>query len=243
MTAHALAGEREKCLSYGMNEYISKPIREEQLYRLISQFTQIKYSPALKKETSLKNTAGAYQFIDLQYMKEVSGGNTEYEKTVTEQFIEAIPEDLSELEKAWNLNDINQLRQLAHNMKTTVSVMGLNEVLQPYLDTIEYENLNEESFRIKFLSVKSICEASLEEANIFILRFNFFRIYTMKFKITFGHLLLILSHSRVFIFIIIGTAIIFLTFVTNDNALEIAISGMASMFIGIGVNNFSSIER
>ena len=34
----------------------------------------------------------------------------------------------------------------------------------------------------------------------------------------------------------------FLTFLTNDNALEIAISGMASVFIGIGVNNLSSLE-
>ena len=41
MTAHALAGEREKCLSYGMNEYISKPIREDQLHKLIAQFTHI----------------------------------------------------------------------------------------------------------------------------------------------------------------------------------------------------------
>ena len=91
-----------------------------------------------------------------------------YEKTVTEQFIEAIPGDLQFIEKAWQDNHINDLRQLAHNMKTTVSVMGLNEELQPYLDTLEYENLDEESFRNKFLSLKSICEASVEEAKQFL---------------------------------------------------------------------------
>ena len=49
-------------------------------------------------------------------------------------------------------------------------------------------------------------------------------------------------HPRVFIFILIGTAVIFLTFLTNKNAVEIAISGIASVFIGIGVNNFSAFE-
>jgi hypothetical protein len=49
-------------------------------------------------------------------------------------------------------------------------------------------------------------------------------------------------NPRVFIFILIGTAVIFLTFFTDDNALEIAISGIASVFIGIGVNNLSSLE-
>lgn len=52
----------------------------------------------------------------------------------------------------------------------------------------------------------------------------------------------IFFHPRVFSFILTGTCIIFLTFLTNNNALEIAISGIASVFIGIGVNNFSSIE-
>jgi hypothetical protein len=49
-------------------------------------------------------------------------------------------------------------------------------------------------------------------------------------------------HPQVYIFIFIGAAVIFLTFLTNNNALEIAISGIASVFIGIGVNNLSSLE-
>lgn len=42
MTAHAFACEREKCLSYGMSEYISKPIRERHLHDLLYQFIQKK---------------------------------------------------------------------------------------------------------------------------------------------------------------------------------------------------------
>ena len=43
-------------------------------------------------------------------------------------------------------------------------------------------------------------------------------------------------------FILAGALIIFLTFLTQNNALEIAISGIASVFIGIGVNNYTSHE-
>ena len=50
------------------------------------------------------------------------------------------------------------------------------------------------------------------------------------------------SHPKVFVFILLGATVIFLTFFTDNNALEIAISGFASVFIGIGVNNFSSFE-
>lgn len=167
MTAHALAGEREKCLSYGMNEYLSKPIREDQLHKLIAEFILPDTAVTFNKDTVANIPAGNYKYIDLQYMKEVGGGNIEYEKTVTEQFMEAIPGDLQLLEKAWQDNNVSYLRQVAHNMKTTVSVMGLNEVLQPYLDAIEYDNLNEKVFRNNFFSVKFICEASVEEAKKF----------------------------------------------------------------------------
>lgn len=50
------------------------------------------------------------------------------------------------------------------------------------------------------------------------------------------------NHPSVIIFISIGSAVIFLTFLTKDNALEIVISALASVFIGIGVNNFTTLE-
>lgn len=61
-------------------------------------------------------------------------------------------------------------------------------------------------------------------------------------KKTPNHFWKTILHPRVSLFILIGTAVIFLTFVTNSNALEIVISGVASVFIGIGVNNFTSFE-
>ncbi len=52
----------------------------------------------------------------------------------------------------------------------------------------------------------------------------------------------VLINPGVSLFIILGTGIIFLTFFTENNALEIVISGVASIFIGIGINNFTTLE-
>ncbi len=40
ITAHAMAGEREKCLAAGMNDYVSKPIDPEQLFSVLGKWIQ-----------------------------------------------------------------------------------------------------------------------------------------------------------------------------------------------------------
>ncbi|MBS1748849.1 MAG: response regulator, partial [Bacteroidetes bacterium] len=167
MTAHAMPGEREKCLSYGMNEYISKPIKEEQLLNLITKFSgsRIATTAELQNSTGINNNN--FHYINLEYMKEISQGDSEYEKTVTSQFLEMVTEHLRDIEKYWQQRNTSALRQTAHNMKTSVSIMGLTEQLLPYLDALEHESLTGTSFQQYFHSLNEICTKASEEAKTF----------------------------------------------------------------------------
>lgn len=162
MTAHALKGEREKCLAQGMNDYISKPLKKEALYLLILRHTD---AEALKDHAQTRAIqADNFAVIDLQYLKELSGGDKEYEKEMTKQFMEAIPGEIRSLEEAFHNNDLPEIRRIAHQLRTTISVMGLNEALNPSLDGLEYNYSHAQSSLNDFHIIKTICLGALAEA-------------------------------------------------------------------------------
>ena len=167
MTAHAFPGEREKCLRYGMDEYIAKPIKEQELFGLIARLTGIDGNRREVKTGAVKTAPAAYRLIDLQYMWGISDGNKDYEKTVTEQFMEVIPIHLNALESALENKDLVRLRETAHAMRTDVAIMGLLERMQLFLDILEYEAFDEQKFQKAVLSVKTICLDALPEARHF----------------------------------------------------------------------------
>jgi CheY-like chemotaxis protein len=85
MTAHAMTGEKEKCLEIGMNDYISKPLNENILYNMISQYAQ---SPEgdenngandPRKEQVTNASEMHLKYIDLVYLRELSGNDKEFE--------------------------------------------------------------------------------------------------------------------------------------------------------------------
>jgi len=148
MTAHAMAGERERCLSCGMNEYLSKPVREQELFRMIASFR-------------------SYQYINLDYLQQLSQGNKEFEQSMTAQFLADTAEDLQAMGAAISGEDIPLLNRIAHNMKTNISIMGLTARLQPTLDALEFAQPGDASIPTYFQDLKTICEAAMDEARAF----------------------------------------------------------------------------
>ncbi|TWI85490.1 signal transduction histidine kinase [Lacibacter cauensis] len=166
MTAHAMTGEREKCLEYGMNEYISKPIREELLFDLIKKFVPTNNNNPTARNT-LTGTTTNYTYINLDYLKEVGMGNRTYEKKITEQFMSLLPDQLLQLEMLYNQGKTNEVQQTAHSLKTTIAAMGLNPLLDPLLDKLEYNLLDEKEFTETYTALQLVCKHSLQEVQLF----------------------------------------------------------------------------
>ncbi|WP_286843608.1 MULTISPECIES: ATP-binding protein [Sphingobacterium] len=161
MTAHALAGEREKCLSRGMNEYISKPINEEELFKLISHFG-IRFQPTVQFEEIADK--GKFTYLDLAYMHSVSRGDSAFERTVTRQFIDKVPGQLQELKAAYASQDFSRFKLRAHDFKTSVAIMGLLPVLDDKLGILELTTEQNTLSEGVLTEVVQILTAAVEEA-------------------------------------------------------------------------------
>ncbi|RLJ77316.1 ATP-binding protein [Pedobacter alluvionis] len=165
MTAHAMAGEREKCLSRGMNEYLSKPINEEKLFKFISGFG---LENAQQKEKKAVEITTHFQYLDLAYMRSISGGDTDFEKTVTQQFIDNVPFHLQELLSGYQSHDFVTVNHRAHDFKTSIAMMGLLTILEEKLDVLEVATEQKALLRQVLEDLKSILTLAVAEAKIFL---------------------------------------------------------------------------
>ncbi len=162
MTAHAMPGEKERCLSYGMNDYISKPVRDAELYAILQLYTHT----VTKEETPP-------QLVDLTYLHEISMGDREFEQTIIQQFIIQVPEELQQMEEAIAAKSAD-VKALAHGMKSSVSYLGLHHRLHPVLHRIETGSLNgaaSDTLQQDFEEVRSVCLRAVEEAKGLVLSY------------------------------------------------------------------------
>ena len=169
MTAHILPGEKEKCMSYGMTDYISKPFKEHELYTILNLYLSrsANTNPSAKE---VKTETGREQevVVNLDDLYEMARGNQEFIREMISIFLEQNPEDIKALTLAGQQGDYNAIRAIAHGMKTSVGFMGMKPLLAP-LNSIEglaekKESLSEIRQLIGTLALS--CNKACEELKI-----------------------------------------------------------------------------
>ncbi|HNR06687.1 MAG TPA: PAS domain S-box protein [Saprospiraceae bacterium] len=142
MTAHSLVGEQQKCFEIGMNAYVPKPFKQEDLFEKIQALLVNRPGadrshdlPPAPDPADQKVVPAA---VDLSYLKELSNGNAAFEKEMIELFIQKTPQDIELLEKALQEPDYNTVKNIAHKLKSTFALFKLDESLIP-LSQIETE--------------------------------------------------------------------------------------------------------
>ncbi len=129
MTAHTMAGESEKCLQMGMNGYISKPIREDLLFRKM-------INAGFENHRTVKTDHENHKLVDLTLLEKTMRGNKKVILETIEIFLEHLPENLEGIKEGVEKHDFGMIRRNAHTMKSSVSILGINKI-QEVLEEME----------------------------------------------------------------------------------------------------------
>ncbi|WP_143960931.1 PAS domain S-box protein [Litoribacter populi] len=130
MTAHSFIGERQKCFDMGMNAYVPKPFRKEELY---TKILEVLDQHGGKQEVENLNgekldaTHKLDSKIDLSYLKELSDNNKEFEKEIITMFCQKVENEMEVLELAVKEGDFKGVKEFAHAMKSSASLFLLEK--------------------------------------------------------------------------------------------------------------------
>ena len=114
MTAHAMKGDRQRCLDAGMDEYLSKPIRIQELVQVLDAVksdtsTQPSQSPAI-----IPSPSG---LVDWDEALDIVNGNHELLKEIVQAFLDDTPRLISAAQQAIAEKNAEALALAAHSLK------------------------------------------------------------------------------------------------------------------------------
>ncbi len=134
VTAANIKGEKEKCIEAGMNDFITKPLRENDILAILNTWLPINSLHHNESDTNYT----IEDHIDTKVIEQYTDGDEIFKKTFIEIVISELEKSKKLLEDFKNPEDIKALNQLGHKLKGTASTAGLLKLID-FAKNIEHE--------------------------------------------------------------------------------------------------------
>jgi PAS domain S-box-containing protein len=122
MTANAMESDRERCIAAGMDDYISKPIKAQELQTMLQQLG-VAALRASAQPAPLPVQATSTE-VHFDYARALQAADQEIVEIIAQAFVEQWPDDLRKIQEGLAGGDLKAVLHTSHALKGTLSMFG-----------------------------------------------------------------------------------------------------------------------
>ena len=161
LTADVTTVDLEKCKTFGMNDFIAKPIDDRKLFNKI--ISLLKKSKSIittpKIEESQKN---AYQFIDMTYLNMITKSNSKLKIEMINLYLKQTPLLISTISESYIQKDFETLKSTIHKLLPSFSIVGIDDKYLELAKKIE-SNITSPQLKNWVLKLENTCNQAILE--------------------------------------------------------------------------------
>jgi len=162
-TANAMNGDLEKYIANGMDDYLSKPFKEEELLNKIGKVMDLPFIKTDMENEYIDSKNEAESLYSTSYLKTIGNNNPEFVVSMLKAFAQSIPGELVKLQAALDIKDLPQIKLVVHKMKSSAKTLLIKSIEQDihFIEKFPEPELNEQ-FYTAIESVRTVLKQVIE---------------------------------------------------------------------------------